>query len=100
MQILQNMPPPVTCDHGNMDKNNKSDDEDDVELEGLTPAQARVLQAQQRRVWRANKESELKDALSKAQAAIETAQDKERSSNITTKTTTVTVTHQQHNDDC
>ena len=92
MQVLENMPPPVTCDH---DKDDKSD-EDDAELEGLTPAQARVLQAQQRRVWRANKEAELKDALNKAQAAVETAE--EQSSNTTT--TTITVMHQQQNDNC
>lgn len=92
MQVLENMPPPVTCDH---DKDNKSDEENDVELEGLTPTQARVLQAQQRRVWRANKEAELKDALNKAQAAIETA--REQSSNTTT---TITVMHQQQNDNC
>ena len=93
MQVLENMPPPVTCDH-DANKDDKSDEDDDVELEGLTPAQARVLQAQQRRVWRANKEAELKDALNKAQAAIETAG--EQSSNTTT---TITVMHQQ-NDNC
>ena len=87
MQMLQNMPPPVTCDY-------KVEDQDDVELEGLTPTQARVLQAQQRRVWRSKKESELNDALSKAQAAIEAAEEKEHSSNITT----IKVTHQQQND--
>jgi len=94
MQVLQNMPPPVTCDHDNTDKNGNSDE--DVELEGLTPAQARVLQAQQRRLWRANKESELNDALNKAQAAIETVKEKQQSSNNTT--TTITVTHQQQTD--
>ena len=87
------MPPPVTCDVA--DRSNKGDEEEDVELEGLTPTQARVLQAQQRRVWRSKKESELNDALGKAHAAIETAEGKEHSSNITT---TVTVTHKQKND--
>ena len=91
------MPPPVTCDRDNTNKNDKSDEEDDVELEGLTPTQARVLQAQQRRVWRVNKEAELKDTLNKAQVAIETAG--EQSSNTTT-TTTITVMHQQQNDNC
>ena len=97
MQVLQNMPPLVTCDHDNITKSDKNED-DDMELEGLTPTQARVLQAQQRRVWRANKEAELKDALNKAQAAVETAGEKKQSSNITT--TTITVTHQQQNDNC
>ena len=91
------MPPPVTCDRDNANKNDKSDEEDDVELEGLTPTQARVLQAQQRRVWRANKEAELKDALNKAQVAIETAGEQ---SSSTTTTTTITVMHQQQNDNC
>ena len=103
MQVLQNMPPPVTCDHDNTDeKDNANEDDDDVELEGLTPTQAKVLQAQQRRVWRANKQAELNDALNKAQAAIEAAEEKEQSSsNSTTTTTTITVTHQQqHNDNC
>ena len=96
MQVLQNMPPPVTCDHDDTDKKDNSDE--DIALEGLTPAQARVLQAQQRRVWRANKESELNDALNKAEAAIENARDKEQSFNTTTSTT-ITVTHQK-NDTC
>ena len=96
MQVLQNMPPPVTCDHDDGDKKDNSDE--DIALEGLTPAQARVLQAQQRRVWRANKESELNDALNKAEAAIENARDKEQSSTTTTSTT-ITVTHQK-NDNC
>lgn len=85
MQVLQNMPPPVTCDHGNVDKHDNSDE--DTELEGLTPTQAKVLQAQQRRVWRANKESELNNALSKAQAAIDNAKEKEQSPSTTTATT-------------
>lgn len=89
MQVLQNMPPPVTCDHDDTDK---IDDDDDVELEGLTPAQAKVLQAQQRRVWRANKEAELNDALDKAQSAIDTAKEKEQSSNITTTITLTSTT--------
>lgn len=97
MQVLQNMPPQVTCDHDDNDKNDNSDE--DVELEGLTPTQARVLQAQQRRVWRANKESELNDALNKAQAAIETVKEKQQSSNNTTTTITVTQ-HQRQNDNC
>lgn len=97
MQVLQNMPPPVTCDHDDTDKKDNSDE--DIALEGLTPAQAKVLQAQQRRVWRANKESELNDALNKAEAAIENARDKEQSSSNTTTSTTITITHQK-NDNC
>lgn len=92
------MPPPVTCVRDSPDRNDNSDEDMDLEgLEGLTPAQAKVLQAQQRRVWRANKEAELNDALSKAQVAIETAKEKEHSSASTT--TTITFTHQQ-NDNC
>ena len=92
-QVLQNMPPMVTCDRDDTDMNDNSDEDGD--LEGLTPAQAKVLQAQQRRVWRANKQSELNDAVNKAQAAIENAKEKEQSFNTTI---TTTVAHQ--NDNC
>ena len=89
------MPPMVTCDdRDNIDVNDNSDE--DGELEGLSPAQARVLQAQQRRVWRANKQAELNDALNKAEAAIESTKEKEQTSN--TAITTITVAHQ--NDNC
>ena len=88
------MPPTVTCnDHDNIDVNDNSDE--DGELEGLSPAQARVLQAQQRRVWRANKQAELNDALNKAEAAIEGTKEKEQTSN--TAITTITVAHQNDN---
>jgi len=74
------MPPVVTC--------TQSDSDNENEMEGLTPTQAKVLQAQQRRLWRAKKEAELNDAVLKAQTAIEQAKEQQ---DAKSHTTTITV---------
>ena len=82
-QVLENMPPVVTCSHSDSDS-------DENEMEGLTPAQAKVLQAQQRRLWRAKKEAELNDAVHKAQTAIDQAKEQDAKSHTTTITVKTT----------
>ncbi|XP_065897745.1 protein scribble homolog isoform X3 [Dysidea avara] len=83
-QVLENMPPVVTCSHSD------SDNDDLNDMEGLTPAQTKVLQAQQRRLWRTKKEAELNDAVHKAQTAIDQAKEQDSKSHTTTITVKTT----------